>query len=69
VTDPFYVTAGATVAGTTDPVAAANDTYVVAAGETLNLPWPANAAGSCVVKIICASAKNYSVQGVLTRAW
>lgn len=68
-TDPFYVTTGATVAGTTDPVAAANDTFVVMPGQTLTLPWPANATSQAVVKIICASAKAYSVQGVATRAW
>jgi hypothetical protein len=62
----IYVTVGGpTVAGTTDPVSAADDTFVVRPASSTFIPWPTSTVGPVCVKLISAGTPAYSVQ-VLT---
>lgn len=56
--DPIYFTIG-DASTTPDPVAAADDTYIVAAGMTLILPGDST---NRQIKLISDSAQAYSVQ-------
>ena len=62
-TDLIYITSGRTAAATTDPVAAADETFVIPAGKSIQIPYPATSPGDgCVVKLISATTPTYSVQ-------
>ncbi len=60
---PIYFTTGATVATTTDPTVAGDNTFAVLPGFPIEVPWPAASDGAkCAVKLISAGTDAYSVQ-------
>lgn len=55
---PIYYTIGHDVADTPDPAAAANNTFAVGPGATLQIPTDGT---SSVIKLISADPQSYSV--------
>ena len=61
--DPLYfrVYVDGTNTTQTAPTVAGDDTYVVPFGDLCDVGWPG---GDCVVKVISASARDYSVESL-----
>ncbi len=69
-TTPIYFTTGPTVAATTAPTVAGDNTFVVLPGSVANVPWPTSSDGAkCAVKLISAATDPYSVQVITARAF
>lgn len=66
--DTLWFTVGKTVATTTDPVAAADETYFVLPGTSRVVSWPVDAVATACVKVL-GNTTDYSVMGLPARVY